>query len=90
MKVSPKSKRQYADAFRNHVYPPPAGMRIHDVEYEGGRIMVIDIPPQADELRPFLVHGAMVDGKNDRCLLGLQCVMEIGTPRRRPPWCTRR
>jgi hypothetical protein len=30
---------------------------------EGEGLILIDIPPQPDELKSFLVHGAIVDGK---------------------------
>jgi hypothetical protein len=26
-------------------------------------LILIDVPPQPEELKPFLVHGAVVDGK---------------------------
>jgi hypothetical protein len=33
---------------------------------DNGLLIVIDVPPQPEELKPFLVHGAVVDGKAER------------------------
>jgi len=54
--------RRYQQALDDRVYPPPEGLRIDAVEHAGGMLMVVEVPPQPEELKPFLVHGAIVDG----------------------------
>ena len=33
------------------------------IELEGGDLFLIEVPPQPEELQPFLVQGAIVDGE---------------------------
>jgi hypothetical protein len=35
---------------------------------EGSNLLVVHIPPQPEELKPFLVHGAIVGGKVEGAL----------------------
>ncbi|MFJ9709280.1 hypothetical protein [Streptomyces sp. NPDC101234] len=59
-----RTLRRYQSALEIHLYPPPDFL---DVEaFPDGQdrgIVFVHIPPQPEELKPFLVHGAIVDGR---------------------------
>jgi hypothetical protein len=56
--------RQYHHALKDHLFPPPDYLTIEPIEVrDDGMLILIDVPPQPEELKPFLVHGAIVDGK---------------------------
>lgn len=61
--VAPRQRdtaARYLQVLNQHLYPPPAGIRIDLVPVRGGlTLIVIDLPPQPEELKPFLVHGAI-------------------------------
>lgn len=51
---------RYRQVLDYHLYPPPLGLKIDLVPVEDGlSLIVIDIPPQGEEFKPFLVHGAI-------------------------------
>ncbi|WP_354561120.1 MULTISPECIES: hypothetical protein [Gordonia] len=51
---------RYRQVLDHHLYPPPLGLRVDLVPADGERsLILIDIPPQGEELKPFLVHGAI-------------------------------
>jgi hypothetical protein len=55
---------RYRRVLRDHLHPPPDNLRIEAVDMpDDGMLILIDVPPQPEELKPFLVHGAVVDGK---------------------------
>lgn len=60
------SRRRCIQALQDHLYPQPDDLTIEAVAAVGihgqGELMVIDIPPQPEEHKPFLVHGAIADG----------------------------
>jgi hypothetical protein len=56
--------RKYRQALERLVLPPVEGLTIEAVEVEEGKgLLVIEIPPQSPGLRPFLVIGAVSEGK---------------------------
>lgn len=58
-------RRRYNQVFKDHLFPPPEGLTIEVVEVSEpceGELILIVVPDQPEELRPFLVHGAIVDG----------------------------
>jgi hypothetical protein len=59
----PTMRRRYTQALQNHLYPPPEGLVVEVVEVEGGSLLFIEVPPQPEELQPFLVQGAILDGE---------------------------
>ncbi|MFD0566069.1 ATP-binding protein [Kitasatospora saccharophila] len=61
--VDGRTLRLYQDAIEKHLYPPPDYLDIEVVPADGGSLVVLHIPPQPEELKPFLVHGALVDGE---------------------------
>lgn len=55
----PKNARRYADIIRSRVFPPLVGHQIDAVTVPGGEIILIAVPPQPEESKPFLIHGAI-------------------------------
>ncbi|WP_329060424.1 AlbA family DNA-binding domain-containing protein [Amycolatopsis sp. NBC_01480] len=60
------------DATRHHkvldqrIYPPIDGLRVNAVDSgNGGTLLAFKIPKQAAELKPFLVHGVIVESKTE-------------------------
>lgn len=66
-----RTAQRYRAALRNHLYPPVEGLRIEVVPTHGGELVLVEIPPQPEELRPFLVHGAIVDGRSQGAFIGI-------------------
>jgi hypothetical protein len=59
--IRPSSLRRILD---HRIYPPLEEIEIDAVDYGGGKgLLYIVIPRQPDELRPFLVRGAFVEGE---------------------------
>jgi hypothetical protein len=38
---------------------------------DDGMLILIDVPPQPEELKPFLVHGAIVDGRAEGAFVSI-------------------
>jgi hypothetical protein len=56
--------RRYNQAIEMHLFPLVDGLDVFSVNVEaGGHLLAISVPPQPEELKPFLVHGAIVEGK---------------------------
>jgi len=53
----------YRRAIQYRVHPYPGRLEIFPISDSGGEVWIISIPPQPEELKPFLVHGAAVGGK---------------------------
>jgi hypothetical protein len=63
---------RYRRVLRDHLHPPPDNLRIEAVDMpDDGMLILIDVPPQPEELKPFLVHGAVVDGKAEGAFLSI-------------------
>lgn len=65
-------KRRYLQALHQHLYPPPTRLQVEPVKcgFEA-ELYLVDIPPQPEELKPFLVSGAIVDGKTRGSFIGI-------------------
>jgi len=63
--------RRYRHVLGSHLYPPPEALEIFTVDSGEGQLVVIDVPPQPEESKPFLVHGAIVDGKGHGAFIGI-------------------
>jgi hypothetical protein len=63
--LSSVSVRRYSRLIARRVFPPPEGLSFNRVSFGGPEmgILVIDVPEQADALKPFLVHGAVIGGR---------------------------
>lgn len=53
-------ERKYQYALEQHLFPPPDYLDIEMVKVKGGMLVLVHIPPQPEELKPFLVNGAIV------------------------------
>jgi hypothetical protein len=56
--------RRYRQALEVRLFPFPTGLKIETIDTGFGcGLVVISVPPQDEELKPFLVHGSIVDGR---------------------------
>ncbi|WP_328332116.1 hypothetical protein OHA70_13215 [Kribbella sp. NBC_00382] len=64
---------RYLGVLDLHVYPPPYGLRIDLVPTDQGlTLIIIDVPPQPEEFKPFLVHGAITaDGNTEGAFISI-------------------
>lgn len=69
--VDGRTLRNYQTAIEQHLYPPPDYLDIEVVPADGGSLVVLHIPPQPEEHKPFLVHGAIVDGKVEGAFISI-------------------
>lgn len=66
-----KLLRRYEQTLETRVFPPPDNLGIEMINMETGALVLIDIPPQEEELKPFLVHGAIVDGRVEGAFISI-------------------
>lgn len=71
MPLDEKMTRRYQQVLETRLFPPPDGLTIESIHMGGGMLMLIDIPPQPEELKPFLVHGAIVDGRVEGAIISI-------------------
>ncbi|MGA5270163.1 hypothetical protein [Streptomyces lydicamycinicus] len=69
--MDPRMQRKYEYAIEQHLYPPPDYLTIELVAHGEGMLVVLSLPPQAEELKPFLVHGAIVDGSVEGAFISI-------------------
>ncbi|MFE2387074.1 AlbA family DNA-binding domain-containing protein [Streptomyces misionensis] len=55
--------QRYMQILRERVVPPVEGLRLDVIPVDSGDIMVVYIPPQPEEIKPFIVKGAMIGSK---------------------------
>ena len=61
--------RRYQQTLEKRVFPPPDNLSVESIFIGIDKmLMLIDVPPQPEELKPFLVHGAIVDSRGDFCI----------------------
>ena len=61
--LDPRTDRRYRQAVENRVLPFPTGLTVDIVERGSAHgLVVVTVPRQEEELKPFLVHGAFVNG----------------------------
>lgn len=63
--------RRHRRAIDNRVYPPPDGLSVEQVSIDGGILIAVYVPPQPEELKPFLVHGAIVGAKGEGSFISI-------------------
>lgn len=64
--------RTYHRVLENRLFPLVRDLHIEAVASgTGSEIILVDIPPQPEELKPFLVSGAIVDGKVDGAFISI-------------------
>lgn len=52
--------RRHRQALDARVFPPIDGLAVEEVPLGTGILILVHVPPQPEELKPFLVHGAIV------------------------------
>jgi hypothetical protein len=73
LKVAPSSQR-YHGVIDHRVHPPIEGLEVIAVSIRamaGGHLLVVHVPPQPEELKPFLVHGAIVAGRVEGAFISI-------------------
>lgn len=60
--IDGRTMRKYEQALESRLYPPPDLLSIESIGNGLLGLVLVDIPPQPEELKPFLVYGAIVDG----------------------------
>jgi hypothetical protein len=61
--ATPKTVAQTLKVVDEMMFPPPDGLVAKVIEGPNGKYLMVDVPPQPEELKPFLIHGAIVDGR---------------------------
>lgn len=62
---NPKNPRRYRHILEEHLYPPLEQLHIDAINHDGGELVIVDVPPQLEEHKPFLVHGAIVGARGE-------------------------
>ncbi|BCB85515.1 AlbA family DNA-binding domain-containing protein [Phytohabitans suffuscus] len=62
---------RYREVLDRRIYPQIEGLVVTRVEVRGGALLIIGIPRQPDSARPFLVHGVVVDGRNEGAFVSI-------------------
>ena len=63
--------RRYQSALEQHLFPAPDSLDLERLDVPGGMLLVLHLPPQVEELKPFLVHGAIVDGRTEGAFISI-------------------
>ncbi|MGJ9404050.1 AlbA family DNA-binding domain-containing protein [Arthrobacter sp. KK5.5] len=71
MKHDPNIRRKYVQAISNRIYPPPDRLVIEVVAADTGDLVLIEVPSQPEELKPFLVHGSIIDGRTQGTFISI-------------------
>ncbi|WIM97092.1 hypothetical protein ACTOB_000586 [Actinoplanes oblitus] len=62
---------RYQQLLDRRVYPPLEGLKIDYVAAGSGGLLAILIPRQPEAAKPYLVHGAIIDGKNEGSFISI-------------------
>jgi hypothetical protein len=65
MRLPPNAPARYRDTIDRLVYPAVESLVVETVPCASGVIVVICVPLQPEAHKPYLVHGAVVAGKNE-------------------------
>ncbi|WP_174546022.1 ATP-binding protein [Nocardiopsis dassonvillei] len=66
------SAKQYRAVIDSRVFPPVEGLKVEVVEVENTKgLLIVYIPRQPDELKPFLVHGSIVAGRTEGAFISI-------------------
>lgn len=64
--------QQYRDVLDHRIYPPIEGLEIFQVDLGNGRgLLVVHVPAQPEEYRPFLVHGTVAAGQIEGAFISI-------------------
>ncbi|WP_131812745.1 ATP-binding protein [Mycolicibacterium peregrinum] len=69
--IDGETLRKCRQVLADRLYPPPDLLSIEPIGEAGKGVVLIDVPPQPEELKPFLVHGAIVDGEADGTFISI-------------------
>jgi hypothetical protein len=67
----PRMLRRYQHALEQHLFPAPDNLDLERLDVPGGMLIALHLPPQAEELKPFLVHVAIVDGRTEGAFISI-------------------
>jgi hypothetical protein len=56
-------RRKYVQVLDSKVIPPIEDLRVEVIAHGGDDLLLIEVPPQSEENKPFLVHGAVIEGR---------------------------
>ena len=66
------SVQQYRAVIDRRVFPPVENLSVEAIETSPGKgLLIILIPPQPEESKPFLVHGAIVGGQVEGAFISI-------------------
>ena len=64
--------RRYQQTLERRVFPPPDNLSVESILVGTDKMLIlIDVPPQPEELKPFLVHGAIVEGRIEGAFISI-------------------
>lgn len=63
--------RKYQQIIEHRLYPPVDGLQLEAVVGKYGDLIFLDVPPQPEDLKPFLIHGAIIDGKTEGAFISI-------------------
>lgn len=64
-------RRKYVQIINTRVYPPIDNLGVEAVPAQDGDLILIEVSPQAEELKPFFVHGSIVDGRTQGTFISI-------------------
>lgn len=67
----PRIVRKYHAALETHLIPPPDLLENESIDLADGMLVLVHVPPQPEEHKPFLVHGAIVDGRTEGAFISV-------------------
>ncbi|WP_170322867.1 AlbA family DNA-binding domain-containing protein [Acrocarpospora macrocephala] len=66
-----KQLRRYRDILDRRIFPPIDNLRIERVSSGSGHLLAVEVPSQREELKPFLVHGAIAGGRYEGAFISI-------------------
>jgi hypothetical protein len=64
--INTATRRRYRQAVENRLFPFPTDLMVQTIEIGAGHgLVVVSVPPQDEDLKPFLVHGAIVGDRTE-------------------------
>lgn len=71
VRALPNGTTRHSKAIDNRVFPPVDGLTVDEIPVNGGVLVVVNVPPQPEESKPFLVHGAIVNGNVEGAFISI-------------------
>jgi hypothetical protein len=64
--------RRYQQVLEKRLFPPPDNLSIELIPVSVNEMLILlDVPPQPEELKPFLVYGAIIDGRIEGAFISI-------------------